>query len=64
MANQPPTCLYCEQDEQSIPLLPLQFQGKQYWICPQHLPILIHRPSQLADKLPGIQSEDSLGEPA
>jgi hypothetical protein len=31
-----------------------------YWICPQHLPILIHKPVRLAEKLPGLEN---LGEP-
>ncbi len=28
---------------------------KNYWICPQHIPILIHDPSKLAGKLPGAE---------
>jgi hypothetical protein len=41
------------------PLLNLQFQGKEIHICPQCLPILIHKPYQLADKLPGIKSYEN-----
>ena len=55
MAEHPNTCIYCGQSDQNIPLLLFQYQGKQYWICPQHLPILIHKPVQLADKLPGLE---------
>jgi hypothetical protein len=33
----------------------MEYQGSTYWICPQHLPILIHKPAQLADKLPGAE---------
>jgi hypothetical protein len=41
------------------PLITLQFQGKELYICPQCLPTLIHKPHQLADKIPGaILSED------
>ena len=46
-------CLYCERDADQIPLISLQFRGQALWICPQHLPILIHKPEQLADTLPG-----------
>ena len=51
----PPICIYCQQNDQQVPLLSFQYQGEQYWICPQHLPILIHEPIQLVNKLPGIE---------
>ncbi len=47
-------CLYCERDSTQIPLLALEFQGQELAICAQHLPILIHSPAKLADKLPGL----------
>ena len=31
---------------------------KEFYICPQCLPTLIHKPDQLADKLPGFQPTD------
>jgi hypothetical protein len=46
-------CIQCERSSDEVPLIELNFGGKAYWICPQHLPILIHKPSNLADKLPG-----------
>jgi hypothetical protein len=55
MTNSPPTCIYCEQSEHTVPLLSFQYQGSTYWICPQHLPILIHQPAKLADKLQGLE---------
>lgn len=55
MTDQTPTCIYCAQTEQSIPLLSFRFQSNTYWICPQHLPILIHQPARLAGKLPGAE---------
>jgi len=50
-----PTCLYCERTNNQIPLILMNYQGRQIYICPQHLPILIHKPAQLADKLPGAE---------
>jgi hypothetical protein len=47
-------CLYCERDSNQIPLVALVYQGEELWICPQHLPILIHSPAKLADKFPGL----------
>ncbi len=48
-------CLVCEKSVQEVPLIALQYQEKQYWICPQHFPILIHEPAQLVGKLPGAE---------
>ena len=50
-----PVCIACGEDSQHVPLMPFLFQGKEYHICPQHLPILIHKPAQLADRLPGLE---------
>jgi hypothetical protein len=49
------TCIYCGQNDQNVPLIQFQFHGEQYWICPTHLPILIHQPDQLAGKLTGLE---------
>ena len=48
-------CLVCEKNGQEVPLIALYYQEKQYWICPQHFPILIHEPAQLVGKLPGAE---------
>ncbi len=56
-----PVCLYCERTSDQVPLLLMRYQDKDTWICPQHLPILIHKPENLAGKLPGA---DGFGRPA
>ncbi len=43
-----------------VPLLQMRYQGADVTICPQCLPVLIHRPEKLADILPGMQA----GKPA
>lgn len=55
MTETTPQCLVCEQSDQEIPLLALQYKGEHYWICPQHLPVLIHHPEELIGKLPGAE---------
>jgi hypothetical protein len=55
MTNNLPVCLYCQQSSDEVPLLRLEYLGTEAWICPQHLPILIHKPAQLAGKLPGAE---------
>ena len=52
------TCLNCGISAGERPLIALTFQEKQLFICPQCLPVLIHKPYELADKLPGFQSTD------
>jgi hypothetical protein len=33
----------------------LSFRGEALWICPQHLPVLIHDPQRLVGILPGAE---------
>jgi hypothetical protein len=56
MAETQNTCLVCEQSSAQVPLITIQYQGRDFYICPQHLPILIHKPAQLADRLPGAEN--------
>ncbi|KAA3617080.1 MAG: hypothetical protein D8M58_04210 [Calditrichaeota bacterium] len=52
-------CLFCDRDEHEIPLISLVYQGNSMWICPQHMPNLIHNPSSLEGKLPGAENMDA-----
>lgn len=40
-------CLACGRDEHATPLICIDYQGERTWICPQHMPILIHNPAEL-----------------
>ncbi len=48
----PPACLACGQGSEDAPLICLEFRGAPLWICPQHMPLLIHQPEQLVGRLP------------
>jgi hypothetical protein len=52
-------CLVCKKLSAEIPLIPFQYQGSDHWICPQHLPILIHDPTKLAGVLPGAEGMEA-----
>jgi len=52
-------CLNCNISEQERPLITLKFQGTELYICPQCLPILIHKPYQLAEKLPNFTPSEN-----
>jgi hypothetical protein len=50
-----PSCIVCDKTLNDVPLITIVYQEDQFWICPQHLPVLIHKPAQLAGKLPGLE---------
>ena len=56
MNDTKPACLHCDRSSDEVPLLLMEYRGKNLWICPQHLPVLIHKPAQLAGKLPGAEN--------
>lgn len=49
-------CVYCERNQNEVPLISLRFKEVELWICPQHMPVLIHDPNQLVGKLPGAEN--------
>lgn len=55
-------CLACGKTNQEIPLIAISYLDKTYWICPQHLPLLIHKPEQLVGLLPGAEKLDAYTE--
>lgn len=57
MSSDPPkTCLACGCDDQVTPLVALEYRGERLWICPAHLPVLIHDPQRLVGRLPGAEN--------
>ncbi|MDH3495527.1 MAG: hypothetical protein OER21_02075 [Gemmatimonadota bacterium] len=54
-ATTPSACIACGRGPDDIPLIPLDYQGARLWICPQHLPVLIHDPTQLTGRLAGAE---------
>lgn len=48
-------CLVCGRDTNATPLIRLEYMNGERWICPQHLPVLIHNPIELVGKLPGAE---------
>jgi hypothetical protein len=55
-----PKCLFCDSTSQDIPLIKMLYQGKEHYICPQHMPVIIHKPHQLQDILPGVKSVEGV----
>jgi hypothetical protein len=51
-----PQCVNCERAVAEVPLITLTTRTGTTYICPQCLPVLIHHPQQLLDKLPGAEA--------
>jgi hypothetical protein len=51
-----PRCIYCDCTGDEAPLVAFSYKNVTSHICSQHFPMLIHKPSQLADRLPGMES--------
>ena len=51
-----PTCVACGRGADLVPLLTIEFRGRQARICTEHLPILIHDPGRLAGRLEGAET--------
>jgi len=61
MTENTPKCVQCERTSEEVPLMVIKYKDEKSWICPQHLPILIHKPHQLIGKLPGAEYLDFEG---
>lgn len=48
-------CIACGRKNDEVPLIPVAFGERFYWICPQDFPVLIHQPEKLIGKLPGAE---------
>ncbi len=52
-------CLVCKKSSIETPVTKFYYQESEFYICPQHIPVLIHKPQELvglldgADKLQG-----------
>jgi hypothetical protein len=51
-------CIACEKTGERTPLIPFEYRNTNFWICPQHMPVLIHTPAKLVGKLPGAEDLD------
>jgi hypothetical protein len=56
MTERQKACLACQRGDDQTPLVHLQYRGSDIWICPQHLPVLIHDPQRLVGTLPGAEN--------
>ena len=55
-------CIFCEQTSEDIPLLQLKYKGEIAWICPQHMPTIIHKTAQLKEIFPEVSYVEGLNQ--
>lgn len=48
-------CVHCDRTDEVVPLVSIIFKGESLYICSEHLPVLIHKPHMLTDKLAGFE---------
>jgi len=53
-------CIICKKGEAEIPVTRFEYKGQEFWICPQHIPVLIHDPHQMANLLPGADQFEAV----
>ena len=51
-------CINCAQSEMERPLIQLRFNRREAWVCSGCMPVLIHQPQEMAQKLL-VLSEDT-----
>lgn len=52
------TCINCQRSEDELPLTEWRMAGRFFWICPDCLPLLIHR---RAEVMPGWKLPERTG---
>ena len=41
------TCINCQRNEDELPLTEWRMAGNSFWVCPECLPLLIHRRAEV-----------------
>ncbi len=50
------SCVMCQKSDKQIPLLQMSYNSQSYWICPEHMPLLIHQPDKLVGIIPEAEN--------
>lgn len=49
-------CLVCKKSETQVPVTKFYYQKSEFYICPQHMPVIIHNPQELVGLLNGADN--------
>lgn len=45
-------CIVCESNHDEVPVTKFEYKDIEFYICPQHIPVLIHDPQKLVGLIP------------
>ena len=48
-------CLLCQAKDNETILVNMSYKGNSIWMCPVHLPVLIHSPQKLVGVIEGAE---------
>ena len=51
--SQTKECLVCKKASTEIPVTKFYYQESEFYICPQHMPTIIHNPQELIGLIDG-----------
>tara|TARA_R110001583_G_scaffold177176_2_gene332193 strand:+ start:15018 stop:15197 length:180 start_codon:yes stop_codon:yes gene_type:complete len=49
-------CLVCKKSSIEIPVTKFYYQESEFYICPQHMPTIIHNPQELIGLIEGADT--------
>ncbi len=50
-------CINCAQSEMERPLIRLRYSRREAWVCSGCMPVLIHQPQEMAQKLLALSKD-------
>lgn len=58
--SQEKACLVCKKASSEIPVTKFYYQESEFYICPQHMPVIIHNPQELVGLLDGADDFEAV----
>lgn len=49
-------CIVCHASQEEVPLTIFIYKDSEFYICPQHIPVLIHDPKKLTGLIPDAEN--------
>lgn len=53
-------CIVCAKSSKEIPLTKFYYKESQFYICPKHIPTLIHKPTELEGLIPDAENFEAV----
>lgn len=53
-------CLVCKKSSAEIPVTKFYYKESEFYICPQHMPTIIHKPQELVGLIDGADTFEAV----